>query len=104
MPDTEKHKKNSGLKPWKPGESGNPAGRPPAGDLLAEMVRQIGEEADPKIKRTKKEEVVRKAWEQAARGDAKARDFLAERGWGKVAQAVTGPNGEELHIKVSYSE
>jgi hypothetical protein len=73
----------------KPGEVRNPKGRPPSGDSLAEMVRMIGDEfQDRKTKKSRMELVIRKAWEQAERGDDKARQFLADRGWGKVPQSV----------------
>ena len=34
-------RRNANLKPWKPGESGNPAGRPPKGYSITEMMKDL---------------------------------------------------------------
>lgn len=90
--DTKKQSKNTaGLKPWKPGESGNPGGRPSKGNAIAEIIRKIGDEkSDIQSKRKRIEAVIYKAWEQAERGDDKARQFLVDRGWGKLPMEFSG--------------
>lgn len=71
-----KHKKNSKRKAppkaWKPGESGNPNGRPKKGLAVAEMI-------NAKVTDKDWEAILAKAVEQAKAGDKGARDFLANR-------------------------
>ncbi len=42
---------------WRPGESGNPAGRPPNGLTLAEVMRELLDQSVGKGPRTKKEKL-----------------------------------------------
>lgn len=48
--------------------------------------------------------IVAKAITQAIEGDAKARDWLSERAWGKAPQPLVGDNGEQLVVQlVTYA-
>lgn len=63
-----------------PGQSGNPAGRPPNALQIPDILRKIGEETfDGKDKATKYEAMCRTAWEQAIAGDRHARAWIADR-------------------------
>lgn len=62
-------KKKATKASWKPGQSGNPKGRPPAGESWAEILRQVGEETYPRTGKPFKEAVSRKIWNMAAAGD-----------------------------------
>jgi len=93
---TDKQRKNTGnienLKPWKPGQSGNPKGRPPKGlSLTEEIKRQLEEEwLDGKGKSTL-EELVRTAIANAMRGNG---PFFRE-----IMARVDGIVAQELNVK-----
>lgn len=55
---------------WKPGQSGNPGGRPSAGMSWAELIIKIVEEQVPGKEMTWKEAVVRAAIHHAIKGNA----------------------------------
>ena len=62
---------------WKPGQSGNPKGRPPAGMSMAETLRRELEELGPPNKKTgervtKRELIMRMLITLATAGDEKA--------------------------------
>lgn len=59
---------------YKPGESGNPHGRPKVGLTLAEAIRN---KVDPA-------ELVEDLWKRHKKGQLKATEILIERGWGKT--------------------
>lgn len=67
------------LKPWKPGQSGNPGGRPKR-DLAAEIARAIFEQDSEAITRTFAAEL--------KKGNAKVFSALADRAYGKPRQQV----------------
>lgn len=78
-------------KPWPKGVSGNPKGRPPVGQSLAEIVRKVGDEYDPKKRATRIEAVVRAMFKAAAHPNltgVKAAGWIADRGWGKTPQPI----------------
>jgi len=64
---------------WKPGQSGNPGGRPKR-DLAADIAVQIFEKAPDEIF-----EAMRKA---VLKGDARVFQVLADRGFGKLKEQV----------------
>ena len=67
------------LKPWKPGHSGNPAGRPKR-DLSAEIARAVFEQ-NPEL-------IYRAMLRALKKGNAKTFAILAERGYGKLTKPV----------------
>ena len=71
-----------------PGHSGNPNGSIKT-DSLAEQVRAILREPVSKAdKRTNMQAILDKAVQQAKNGDTRARDFLANRGFGQAEQRI----------------
>ena len=76
---------------WKPGQSGNPQGRPRKGHALSESLRRELEQtaetvgSDGQV-RTKADVIAEKAVELAMGGDVAAIKFLADRLEGKAAQ------------------
>ena len=89
-----KHNKNTAKrKPpataWKPGQSGNPHGRPKTGEAFAEIVRDFMAELDPKSKKGKIQTLLEKAFKNAcgSRKDAcKWAELIINRGWQKLAE------------------
>jgi len=71
---------------WKPGQSGNPNGRPKKlPDLEKLLVRVLGTEEDNK---TGWEVIIEALQKKAAKGDVKAAELLLSRGYGKAKQFV----------------
>ena len=89
------HTKN--LKSWKPGQSGNPGGRPKR-DVAALIAQKVFEE-NP--------EAIEKAMLKALKkGSPKVFAVLADRGFGKLAQsvAVGGPDSGPMTMRVIISD
>lgn len=74
-------------------------GRPVLGKSLAQLVRDVGAEEisvkEAKIKMTRLEATVRRAWVDAMAGNRDARQFVFERGWGKALQPVVVDDSRE---------
>lgn len=87
-PQKDGEKKIGGVtgKGFMPGKSGNPSGKSIMPKTLARIVRDIGYEilSDGKQSMSRLELVLRKAWVDAAQGNKDARQFIIDRGWGKV--------------------
>jgi hypothetical protein len=80
MPNPPEHTK------FKPGQSGNPNGRPKKlPDLEKLLVRVLGTEEDNK---TGWEVIIEALQKKAAKGDVKAAELLLSRGYGKAKQFV----------------
>jgi CO/xanthine dehydrogenase Mo-binding subunit len=81
------------LKPWKPGQSGNPGGRPKR-DLAAEIARAIFEQDSEAITRAFAAEL--------KKGNAKVFAALADRAYGKPRQQVehVGEDGDPIQTSV----
>ena len=72
-------RRNENLKPWKPGQSGNPGGRPKR-DLAAEIARAIFEQDS---------EVIARAFAaELKKGNSKVFTALADRAYGKPRQQI----------------
>lgn len=99
MTDSAKQRKNSGLKPWKPGQSGNPKGRPPKGLAIADILRAQAEEIDPETKKTRLQTMLEVAWAQAQGGDKDARKFVADRMEGLARQFMEITNKETVEVE-----
>jgi len=79
----------SGLRPFKPGQSGNPKGRPPKVRCIPDILRKIGEEPGTRDgEHTKLNVVMRKVFEFALAGKAWAVEFIAERTEGKAIERI----------------
>lgn len=92
---------------WLPGTAGSTAGRPKGRALwikadlerlLCELVN-IGPEGEPELV-TRKEAILRKAIEQAEQGDARAREWIADRTDGKVREVPIDETEERAPIKL----
>jgi hypothetical protein len=81
------------LKPWKPGQSGNPGGRPKR-DLAAEIARAIFEQDAEAITRAFAAEL--------KKGNAKLFTALADRAYGKPRQQIefAGEDGGPVQTRV----
>ena len=66
---------------FKPGQSGNPKGRPKKGTAFAERIREAITDEEWLA-------IITKAKEQAIDGDRSARDFLIDRTEGKPNQKI----------------
>ena len=75
---------------WKPGESGNPKGRPSKGKSWASMLDKIGEEVIQVQKKgmSRKEAICRVLYNNAASGDNTAIQALMDRMEGKAKQSI----------------
>lgn len=101
------HEKNTAhlCKPWKPGQSGNPNGRPPKEKCIPDILRRFGNQpAAPKaIQALKKyyprfaekidnmtglEVILLRTMLDAQHGDRYAREFIADRTEGKIKQPL----------------
>ena len=76
---------------WKPGQSGNPAGRPKKEGCVKELLEMEGKKnVTTKDGRTltKFQALIERVWIQAINGDASARDFILNRTEGKVPDNI----------------
>ncbi len=80
---------NGNLKPWKPGQTGNPNGRP-KGTSLTLTLRKLLDTPVPGKDITYAEAVIRRLVAEAMKGNTKAANIILERIDGKVPQAITG--------------
>ena len=72
---------------FRPGQSGNPSGRPKS-RLISEAYRRILEEIDPKKQQSLAERVARAVINRALRGDVRAASEVADRTEGKAVQKM----------------
>lgn len=74
--------------PFKPGQSGNPNGRPRKSYALTDLLDSCWSQDD-------RITIIKKAIEQAKAGDATARAWLFDRGYGKAVESIemSGPDG-----------
>lgn len=81
---------------WKPGESGNPSGRPKI--ELKETVRAFADEPDPKTAKTRLRQWLEMADRRARQGSPKHLEMLLAYGWGRPNQSL------EVDTGVNYTE
>lgn len=81
-------KRSENLTPWKPGQSGNPGGRPKR-DLAAEIARAIFEHDAEAIERVFAAELLK--------GNSKVFTALADRAYGKPRQRLDFSAGDGDH-------
>src|SRR5262245_32565178 len=79
------------LKPWQPGRSGNAGGRPKASLEVRALARDHTAEALHTIV-----EIMRSARSDSVR--LAAAEAILDRGWGRPAQAITGPEGAPFQV------
>ncbi len=89
MVDTEKQRniREDNLIPYKPGESGNPGGRP-KGKSLTAVLRELLDEIPRGDTAKLKERIVKALLDKALKGDTKALDLIFERADGKITLPV----------------
>lgn len=95
---TEKQIKNTSDKPWlwKPGQSGNPAGRPPKGYSITETIKEMMD-AQPEIKKALSKVILQKALEDKDMTAIKLLWSYLD-GMPKLTQEISGPEGEPIII------
>ncbi len=76
------------LKPFQPGQSGNPKGRPKGVTLSDALRRMLAEAAPGRSEQTYAEAIARALCKQAAKGNVLAAREIADRTEGKPKQAV----------------
>jgi hypothetical protein len=91
---------------WKKGTSGNPKGRPPRGFAIAEILRRVGDEEveqDGK-KIPRREQMLRRVYEEALKGQSWAVHFIADRTEGKVVSVYREEGGLSAYRGLSRDE
>ncbi len=73
---------------FKPGQSGNPGGRPKT-KLLTQAYRELLEQVDPKERKTLAQKLARKAVQQALKGNLAALKEITDRTEGKSVQPLS---------------
>ena len=89
------------LTPWKPGQSGNPGGRPKRKPLTEQLEKILDECGRDPQRRTYARRLVESAVKRAIKKDTFALKEIWERTEGKVPQAVTGGNGGPVQFAVA---
>lgn len=91
---TRKDPRGKGLTPWKPGQSGNPKGRPPKGETVAEVWRAFLEgKDDPDDKMTRREKLMQAMYRKGLSGDVAAVKLVLERTDGLPIQRMQIDSG-----------
>lgn len=86
---------------WRPGQSGNPKGRPKSGKRLTDVLRRVL--AEPaKEGKTKADELADVLVGLAQKGDLDALKYIYDRLDGKPteSQEISGPGGKPLELQV----
>lgn len=87
---------------FKPGQSGNPKGRPPKLPKLDELLADIlGEEKDGV---TAAEAILKRLRVQAAQGNLKAAEILLDRAYGKARQNVELSGNSDQPIVIKFPD
>ena len=92
IPAGDKHRRNTGKlrPPWKPGQSGNPMGRPPKHECLTSLLKEELDRIGPGDKRgrTWRELIVLATLELARKGHPVALREIWQRADGRLPQAI----------------
>ena len=88
-------KATENLKSYKPGQSGNPAGRPKMPDLSEAIAKILNEEKDGK---TALDAILAALRAKAAKGDVRAAQELLDRGYGKSSQPIEHSGNISIEI------
>lgn len=90
------------LKSFKPGQSGNPKGRPKKLPQLDEILAEVlGQENDKG--KTVAEGIITAMANKALKGDAKAAALVLDRGYGKVTQPVDADVRLRGKVRIGFS-
>lgn len=91
---------NGNLKPWKPGESGNPNGRPPKGYSITEAFKSMLA-AEPEVKA----QIVAAIKQKAIEGDSAAQKLVWNYmdGMPKQGIEVTGEDGGPVQQSITIT-
>ena len=115
IPAGDMHRENTGnlRPPWKPGQSGNPKGRPPNIRYLTEILRDEVDKPCPPIMRKRLSGIIPKnekltigqatvvaTINNMINGNAAAIKQIWDRLDGKVPQPITGPDGGPIHHEI----
>lgn len=92
-------KELANLRPWKPGQSGNPSGRP-----RKRLLDWALEEQLEALDSAQAAVIAAKLLKKAANGDVRAAQLIAERTEGKPKQKVevTGAEGSPVSLTVEF--
>ena len=77
------------LKPFQPGQSGNPAGRPKSITLSETLRRELAKECPEEADQTYAERIAAVLCKSAAEGNVRAAQEIADRTEGKPRQSVS---------------
>lgn len=88
---------------WQKGQSGNPKGRAPRGQAMADQLRKLlrAKDADG---RTNREKVATAVLEVAIGGNIEAAKLIFERIDGKVADHLDVESDNTIHVVVTYAD
>jgi hypothetical protein len=73
---------------WKPGQSGNPRGRPPNEQTIANALREVGNRIDPATGKRNVLRLAEVAYELGLGGNVAAINFISERVEGKAISVL----------------
>jgi len=106
VPDSEQDGGNTarntaGLRPpWKPGESGNPSGRPKRKPITDAYIRLLNEPIPgDKEGRTFADALAQKILKEALNGKVPAASEITDRVEGKVTLPLSGPDGGPIEVR-----
>jgi ribosomal protein L17 len=84
---------------WKPGQSGNPGGRPRR-KPLTEALELLLQETDPRTKKQNLVLIIEALVKKAKKGDTTAIRETLDRVEGKTVQPISGPEGGAIPVSV----
>jgi len=109
-PSLKRSGRTGNLTSWKPGKSGNPAGRPPKGKCFPDLIRRFGAEVmeitikKKKRKFTREEALIILLWERALAGQPWAINTILERTEGKPTQPIDVINERQRKLLAVWEQ
>lgn len=91
---------------FKPGESGNPSGRPKRGETMTDILRSLGEIEDVRHEGkmiARRVAVGHRVWQLALRGDVTAFKYIYDRLDGKPMQEIKVSGDAEIDAPILIS-
>lgn len=85
------------------GSHGNPNGRPKKGETLTDLLRIEGEKRTGKDKKTRRDRVIQKMWEQAENGMEATQRYIFDRIDGKPVQEIKTGGGLAIDAPVTIT-